>query len=564
MVFKDFPYTRPDMELIAVKAQELFKKMEAAKTKDDFLSTMKEFNEIRLHVDSMFQLVYIRHSIDTRDEFYEKETEYMDLNSPHFEELQTKFYRILLESPFKVAMDEKYGKHFTNLVELSIKTFKPEIIEDLQKENQLMSSYSKLVASANILFEGEERNLSGLIPFMEDENREIRKTASEAYFGFFKEHQNEFDDIFDQLVHVRDKMAKKLGYENYGLMAYDHLLRSEYGPKEVKAYRESIYQNVTPIASQLRERQRERLGLESLKYYDEPFSFTTGNAKPKGDPDWIIQHGKTMYKELSQETDEFFTFMNDKGLLDLVTKKGKEAGGYCTYIPEFESPFIFSNFNGTSGDIDVLTHEAGHAFQVYSSRGYDLPEYHFPTYEACEIHSMSMEFFAYPWMKKFFEDDTEKYKFSHLEGTLLFLPYGAAVDEFQHFVYENPDKTPEERRRQWREIEKKYLPSRDYDDNDYLEAGGFFFKQQHIFNSPFYYIDYTLAQVCALQYYIRSQENPEEAWRDYVHLCELGGSKPFLQLVDVAGLKNPFLEETIPSIMPIIEKELNAIDDKKL
>ncbi len=564
MNFKDYPYTRPDMEVITKKAEELFKTMEVAQTKEEFLSGMKEFNEIRLHVDSMFQLVYIRHSIDTRDEFYEKETEYMDLNSPHFEELQTKFYKILLASPFKEALDEKYGEHLTTLVELSIKTFKPEIIEDLQKENQLMSTYSKLVASANIFFDGEERNLSGLIPFMEDEHREVRKKASEAYFGFFKEHQNEFDDLFDQLVKVRNTMALKMGYENYGLMTYDHLLRSEYGPKDVAAYRQSILENVTPLATKLRERQSERLGLENLKYYDEAFSFITGNAKPKGDPDFIIQQGKTMYKELSPETDEFFSFMNDKGLLDLVTKKGKEAGGYCTYIPEFKSPFIFSNFNGTSGDIDVLTHEAGHAFQVFSSRGFDLPEYHFPTYEACEIHSMSMEFFAYPWMESFFQKDTEKYKFSHLEGTLLFLPYGAAVDEFQHFVYENPTKTPEERRGQWRTIEKKYLPSRDYDDNDYLEAGGFFFRQQHIFNSPFYYIDYTLAQVCALQFYLRSQENPKEAWNDYVNLCKLGGSKPFLQLVDVAGLKNPLLKDTIPSIMSVIEKELNVIDDKNL
>ncbi len=564
MNFNEYPYTRPDMDQIVVNAHQLFKIMEEAKTEEDFLSSMKEFNEIRLHVDSMFQLVYIRHSIDTRDEFYERETEYMDLNSPHFEELQTKFYKIILDSPYKEAIAKKYGQHFINLVELAIKTFKPEIIEDLQNENKLMSSYAKLVASANILFEGEERNLSGLTPFMEDQNREIRKRASEAYFGFFEEHQEEFDELYDQLVHVRNKMAKKLGYENYGLMTYDHLLRSEYGPEEVKSYREAILKNVTPIASQLRERQKERLGLENLKYYDEPFSFTTGNAKPKGDPSWIINHGKTMYEELSKETDEFFTFMKEKDLLDLVTKKGKEAGGYCTYIPEFKSPFIFSNFNGTSGDIDVLTHEAGHAFQVYSSREFELPEYHFPTYEACEIHSMSMEFFAYPWMKNFFEEDTDKYKFSHLEGTLLFLPYGAAVDEFQHFVYENPDKTPTERRAQWREIERKYLPTRDYDDNDFLEAGGFFFRQQHIFNSPFYYIDYTLAQVCALQYFIRSQENREEAWKDYVHLCKQGGSQPFLKLVELAGLKNPFLEDTLPSIMPIIQDQLNAIDDKKL
>ncbi len=564
MNFNDFPYTRPNMEEITVKSKTIFNQMQEAKSKEEFLLKMSEFNEIRLHVDSMLNLVYIRHSIDTRDEFYGKENDYMDMNSPRFQELQTEFYKIILGSPYKEAVDAKYGEHFTNLVELSIKTFKPEIIEDLQKENKLTSTYNKLVASANIMFEGEELNLSGLIPFMEHEDRAMRKRASEAYFGFFSENEKTFDDLFDELVQVRTKMAKTLGYDNYSLMAYDGLLRTEYGPEEVKGYRESILKNVTPLATSLRERQRERLGLDKLMYYDETFSFTTGNAKPKGDAEWIINHGKTMYEELSKETHEFFTFMNERNLLDLVTKKGKEAGGYCTYIPEFKAPFIFSNFNGTSGDIDVLTHEAGHAFQVFSSRGFDLPEYHFPTYEACEIHSMSMEFFAYPWMENFFEEDTKKYKYSHLEGTLFFLPYGAAVDEFQHFVYENPNKTPKERRAQWREIEKKYLPSRDYGDHDFLNQGGFFFRQQHIFNSPFYYIDYTLAQVCALQYYVKTQENSEKAWNQYVELCKLGGSKPFLKLVEFAGLENPFMADTLPAIMPKIKEELDNIDDKNL
>lgn len=564
MKFQDYKYERPVVEELKKQADELFAAMENANTKERFLESMDAFISLRLHVESMFQLVSIRHSIDTRDEFYDKESDYVDMAMPELQNLVTRFYHIILNSTFRNEIEKKYGKHLLNLAELSVKAFRPEIIEDLQEENKLSSEYSKLVASASIPFEGEDRNLSGLIPFMEHKDRSVRKSAYEAYSGFFAANEAEFDRIYDQLVAVRTRMAKKLGYDNYVQMAYDSLLRTEYGPQEVAGYREAILKHIVPLVKELRGRQAKRLGLDSLKYYDEAIEFTTGNATPKGSPEWIIENGKKMYSELSAETKEFFDFMTEYDLLDLVTKKGKQAGGYCTYIADYKAPFIFSNFNGTSGDIDVLTHEAGHAFQVYSSRHYEVPEYSFPTYEACEIHSMSMEFFTWPWMNLFFEEDTEKYKFSHLQGTLFFLPYGVTVDEFQHFVYENPEATPVERKAKWREIEKKYLPLKDYEDNDLYNRGGFFFKQLHIFTSPFYYIDYTLAQVCALQYFMRSRKEGEKAWDDYVALCKEGGSKPFLELVELAGLKNPFVSETIPTIIPEIKAYLDSVDDAKL
>jgi len=271
-----------------------------------------------------------------------------------------------------------------------------------------------------------------------------------------------------------------------------------------------------------------------------------------------------MYHELSTETGEFFNFMLDNELMDLVAKKGKAPGGYCTYISDFKSPYIFSNFNGTSGDIDVLTHEAGHAFQVYMSRNYEIPEYNWPTYEACEIHSMSMEFFTWPWMNLFFEEQTDKYKYAHLGGAVLFLPYGVAVDEFQHWVYEHYDATPAQRKAQWRLIEKKYMPHRDYDGNEYLENGGFWHKQSHIYQAPFYYIDYTLAQVCAFQFWSKANKNREEAWKDYVTLCKAGGSQAFLGLVKLANLKSPFEAACVPEVIGEIGEWINAVDDSKL
>jgi len=247
--------------------------------------------------------------------------------------------------------------------------------------------------------------------------------------------------------------------------------------------------------------------------------------------------------------------------MDQINRKGKATGGYCTYIGAFQSPFIFSNFNGTSGDIDVLTHEAGHAFQVYSSRNIGINEYNWPTYEACEIHSMSMEFFTWPWMSLFFEEDTEKYWFSHLANAICFLPYGVAVDEFQHVVYENPDLSPQARNKAWKAIEQKYLPHRDYDGQSYLESGAYWQKQTHIFASPFYYIDYTLAQICAFQFWSRDRNDHATAWKDYVSLCQQGGSRSFLELVKLAGLESPFQPGCLQQVMEPLKSWLEKVDD---
>jgi M3 family oligoendopeptidase len=271
-----------------------------------------------------------------------------------------------------------------------------------------------------------------------------------------------------------------------------------------------------------------------------------------------------MYDDMSPETSAFFRFMLEHELMDLASKKGKAGGGYCTYFPDYRSPYIFANFNGTTGDVDVLTHEIGHAFQMYVSRDFEVPEYYGPTLEACEIHSMSMEFFAWPWAELFFKEDADKYRFTHLSDALLFIPYGVSVDEFQHFVYEHPEATPAERKRAWRDIERAYLPHRQYEGNEYLERGGFWHQQGHIFNAPFYYIDYTLAQICALQFWKRAEEDRTKAWADYLHLCKLGGSLSFTELVREAGLRSPFEDGCVESVIGHIERSLDAIDDAKL
>ncbi|WP_080745781.1 M3 family oligoendopeptidase [Clostridium novyi] len=557
ITFSEYEYIRPNIDEVKDKFNELISRFKKADSFEEQDSILEEIKLIRNEVESMMELVYIRNSINTIDEFYEKEKEFMDEVSPIYQGLISDYYKVLINSKFRSKLEEKWGKQLFKLAEMQIKTFSPEIIEDLQVENKLVTEYDKLKASAKIMFEGKERNLSELEPFMQSQDRSMRKKTYEAYSNFFKENEEKFDDIYDKLVKVRHKIAKKLGYKNFVEVGYMRMQRSDYNAEMVSTYREQVLKYIVPVAEKLKKRQAERLGLKELKYYDEPIKFLTGNAVPKGDYKHILNNAKTMYKELSEETNEFFNFMLDHELMDLLSKKGKAGGGYCTYISKYKSPFIFSNFNGTSGDIDVLTHEAGHAFQTYLSRSLEIPEYAFPTSEAAEIHSMSMEFLTWPWMNLFFEEQEQKYKFAHLSEAITFIPYGVTVDEFQHFVYENPEATPEERKLAWRKIEKKYLPGKDYEDNDFYNRGGFWFKQGHIFQVPFYYIDYTLAQVCAFQFWIKSHENRENAWKDYLALCKEGGSKPFLELLNVANLKNPFEEGCMKKVVEPLEEWLD-------
>lgn len=563
MKFSEYRYERPDMDKVAAGFKEQIAAIRSAGSFEEQVRAVSAVNELRNEVDSMFQLAYIRHSVDTTDEFYKAEQDYADEVTPQLKEYETDFYRALVESPYRAELEAKYGSQLLRLAELSLKTFKPEIIEDLQKENKLRTEYTVLVASAKIPFDGQELTLSQLSPYVQSKDRDVRRSASEARYGFFAEKEAEIDRIYDEMVKVRTAIARKLGYENYVQLGYDRLGRTDYDAAKVANFRRQVRESIVPAANKLRERQRERIGVETLHYYDEPFDFKSGNATPKGGPEWILENGQRMYREMAPELDEFFQYMRERELLDLLSKKGKEGGGYCTYISSFQSPFIFANFNGTSHDIDVLTHEAGHAFQVYLSRGFEVPEYYWPTFEAAEIHSMSMEFLAWPWMELFFQEDTDKYRFAHLGGSLSTLPYLVSVDEFQHFVYEHPEATPDERKRKWREIEEIYTPGRSFDGNDYLERGGFWQRQSHIFQTPFYYIDYALAQLCAFQFWKRSQEDFKQAWQDYLALCGLGGSRSFTGLVASAGLISPFEDGCVQSVIGDIESWLDGIDDSR-
>lgn len=564
MKFLEYEYKRPNLEELKKDFLLAIDKFQQGKTLEIQNENLKKIVKLRNDFLTQSEIAGIRYSIDTRDTFYEEEQDFFDQAMPEYEGLVSTFYKALIKSPFKEDLKKQWGELLFNIAQQQIKTYSDEVLEDLKIENKLASQYTKLLSSAKIPFRGETHTIPQMRPFMMDEDRETRQVAADLVAEFFEANESKFDEIYDKMVKIRHEIAIKLGYDNFVDLAYDRLGRTDYNSSQVKVYREAIKSYVVAIAEELRVKQSKRLGLEELKYYDLVISFRTGNARPKGSPEEILEQGKAMYSELSPETAEFFNFMLEHELMDLLSKEGKSPGGYCTFINNYKAPFIFSNFNGTADDIDVLTHEAGHAFQVYMSKNYELPEYIWPTFEACEIHSMSMEFLTHPWMKNFFGEDTEKYYFNHVNESFTFLPYGVTVDEFQHFVYENPKASPEERKEAWRNCERKYMPSTDYTGNEFLDKGTYWFRQGHIFKDPFYYIDYTLAQICAFQFWKKSEEDSDLAWKDYLALCKKGGSDSFLNLVSEANLKSPFEPETIKEVASFVKKYLDEIDDMKL
>ncbi len=564
MKFSEFIYERPDIDKLCGSLDSLIDRFREANTADEQVALIQEIYRLRTHFETMSNLAYVRYTINTNDPFYRQEQAFFDEHSPMVHQHVQAFYKALLSSKFRSELASRFGQHLLRLAQMQLQVFTPDIVTDLQTENALITQYTNLIASAQIEFRGQIYNLAGLNPFKQSTDRSVRREAHDRSDAFFAANETEFDRLYDELVRVRHAIATKLGFTHFVPVGYLRMNRSDYTAEDVARLRDFIAMSVVPVAATLKARQRMRLSLDRLYYYDEPLMFAGGNPQPHGNPEWIIARAQQMYDELSAETGTFFRMMREQELMDLVTRPQKASGGYCTFLSGYSVPFIFSNFNGTSDDIDVLTHEVGHAFQAYCSRFWGVEEYYFPTSEAAEIHSMSMELLTWPWMDYFFLDRADHYRFVHLTRTVLFLPYGAAVDEFQHWVYEHPTASPLQRKAFWRQLEEKYLPYRNYQGNDYLERGGFWHRQAHIFKHPFYYIDYVLAQFCAYQFWQRAMQNRQQTMEDFIKLCQLGGSLSFRELLSCVELDNPLDPAACAHALEPVGRWLNAIDDTRL
>ena len=558
MKFSQMKYKRPDAEKIKATLISMTERLKNAENYGEAKKIFLENEKFTKHILTMQTLSSIRNSIDTRDAFYDKEEKFWNNMLPLVQEVAQQWTKTLLASPFRADFEKEYGEIMFSNAEMELKTFSPSIIPELQKENDLIQEYETLLASAQIKFGGNSYTLAQLFPFKNDENDDVRRAAWTVEGRWYAENSAELDRLYDDLVVLRDIMGKRLGYKDYTQLGYYRMCRNSYTKVDIEKFREAVVKYLVPVADRIYRNRAKSLGVGyPLSYADSSLVFRSGNPRPLGTADDILKAGMKFYGELSKETAEFFKTMLDDELLDVLAKEGKRAGGYCTTIYDYEVPFIFANFNGTADDVETVTHEAGHAFADWYNRKRVPISTIWPTLEACEVHSMSMEFFAWNWSEEFFGKDSEKFKYAHLSDALTFIPYGTLVDHFQHIDYENSEMTPDERHEVWQSLQEIYMPWMRLDgDIPFYAEGKAWQRQHHIYSSPFYYIDYCLAQTVALQFWTMIQKDIKDAWSHYMAYTEQGGSKVFTELLKNAGLKSPFDSECLREVCEEAERWL--------
>lgn len=560
MKVSEMPYERITVEYAKEQAEKIIEKIKNSKSAEDLKNARDEFNKISEEVETACALANCRFTLNTRDEFYNAEMDYYDNAMPLFSEIENEYKKAMLESPYKAEAEKLINPRVFKGFEMSLKTFSPEVIEDLQAENALVTRYSKFMGELAFEFEDEKMPLSVLRGKLEDDSRDVRRKAAEAIGKTMEANADTFDEIFDGLVKIRTQIARKLGYKNFVELGYYRMGRVDYDEKMVAAFRKSVETDIVPAVAELKERIRNRLNLDKIMYYDDAISVTGEMPRPVIDTPAIFENALKMYHDMKPEIGDFMQRMLDAEAFDVEARDGKFGGGYCTTFAKYKQPFILANFNGTSGDIDVITHEFGHALAADYMFKYAEPDY--PTgMETHECHSMSMEFLCHPYMKEFFGEFNDKYRYKHIVDALSFIPYGVIVDEFQHIVYENPDLIPDERKKAYLSLEKKYRPYLSFAGIPYLELGTRWQYQMHIYESPFYYIDYCIAQCVALGFLCLSLENYGEALTKYCDFLRSTGGVSLSELIKNAGLKSPFEENALSEIAKTTLEIINGIEN---
>ena len=550
MKFNEMTYTRPDIDALLARCRELAAKAAAAPDGDALVRLYYEQSEAFAEYNTAANLANIHYTCDTRDAYWKAEQDFFDANGPAVTNASVEISRAFLANPHVDALTEKFGTTCVAGMKNAVLSMDDRTVELQQQFNALVSRYQQIYGGALVELDGKQLTIPQLGPYMEDLDPAVRRAAYEAEAGYFDAHRAELDELYGQIVQNLNAQARVMGYHDYSELSYVRMNRIGYGPEEIRKFRDQVANDVVPQLQKVMALRAKRTGIAHPAFTDLPILFRDGNPKPIPGYKARMDAARTMYHELSPETAEFIDFMQDNELFDVESRPGKMSGGYMTSLPSYKAPFIFANWNDTSGDVDVLTHECGHAFEGYvAERDPAIPaDLECPGMESAEIHSMAMEFLTAPWHHLLFGRDTDKYALLHAEDSFVFLAYGCEVDEFQHIMYQNPDLTPDERNAEWLKLEKKYRPWIDFDNLPFYGRGAGWQRQLHIYECPFYYIDYCLSTMAALQFFLLSLTDHKDAWARYLRLVRRAGTASYTELLETAGLKVPFEEGSIKGI----------------
>lgn len=560
MKLQDYVYQRPDPNAVKETYARLLDQIKAAETAEAQIAAVDQVMDFRKELFSMRELVKIRYAQNTADPFYREEDSFWVGFNPVWTETDLKFLKVLRQSPFRAALEEKYGTQTFTIIDHENAVFSDSIMEEMKAENALISESIRLSAG-NVFLDGEERAYPAAVALFSSPDRESRQKGFAAYEAFYEKREKEFDRVFHELVKIRLAQAKKLHFDSYVDMSFRVRQRVKYTLEDVRRLREDIKKYVVPINSEIREMQRRRLGLDKLCFYDEEVMFDDLPAMRYKNEDELKEITRTAMRNLGEEADAYYTFLMDRDLLDLYARPSKALGGMTYYVPSYASPMIETNFSNIPYDVNVYAHELGHGFQAYSTPVPTAMELFYPGSDTMEVHAMSMEFFFWKNYELYFDGDLRKQRYTHLASVLQTLAWCCIIDEFQDIVYSHEEYGPEDYKEVWKKLEKEYLPHRHYGEGSFFNKGTFWYKQLHLYQTPFYYIDYALAQTSAIQFFMKDNEDHQKAWEDYLKLCRVGGNKPYLEAIGECGIASPFEDGLIEKLSSYCKEYLRHMFD---
>ena len=486
---------------------------------------------------------------------------FVETIEPQLKPRQFRLTQLYVNHPARRDLPAKRYEVFNRDTELHVKLFRQENVPLETEEAKLSQQYQKLSGSLTVQFRGEEKTLVQMGRYLEETDRALRRESWELVARRRLEEAEKFDAIFDRLIEIRQKIASNAGFANYRDYAFRKMGRFDYTPADCETFHQAVETEVMPVVRELQKQRRAQLGLDSLRPWDlsvDPLN--RGPLRPFDQVEQMVARTQQIFEDLDPELAGGFRKMQELRLLDLGNRKGKAPGGYQSALPEARAPFIFMNAIGVQRDVETILHEAGHAFHSLATRDEDLYAYRGAPIEFCEVASMSMELLGNDYLERFYpKNDANRARKTHLEGIINILPWIATVDAFQHWIYTHPGHTRAEREAAWVGLMDRF--GGDVDWREYEASRARLWQRQlHIFIHAFYYIEYGIAQLGALQVWSNSRRDKRLAVQDYKNALQLGGSRPLPELFSAAGCKFEFSRATVAPLVQLVRRELAAIN----
>lgn len=542
----------------------LEKEIEAVASVEDLMGWLERRSEFDAVLSEEASRRYVAMTCATGDEEKKKAfLSFVENIEPKISPWSDKLDRLYLACPFREQADRERLEVLNRNSAVSVELFREENIPLKTELTRLSQQYQETCGAMTVEWEGEERTLQQMAPVQEELDRTKRERAWRLVTERRMQDSEKLDALFEEMVAVRTRVAKNAGFENFRDYKHKAMARFDYTPADCATFHETVEREVVPLVAKLNEERRAKLGVETLRPWDmsvDPDGLPP--LRPCKDAEELAAKCAQAFTAISAPLGEQFEQMRSLKLLDLDSRKGKAPGGYQCGLDEVRLPFIFMNAAGTNSDVFTLLHEGGHAFHQYAHRNDPFVWYRTAPMEFAEVASMSMELFSYQHLGFFYPDvnDLKRTQRNHLEKVIDILPWVATVDAFQHWIYLNPESGAEARHEKFKELYNRFMPGTDWSGLE-TELGVLWHRQLHLFEVPFYYIEYGIAQLGALQLWMRFGQDPEAAIASYRRALALGASRPLPELYEAAGARFDFSSETIAPIMQEVASVLGTLSE---